>query len=65
MPIPNKDLVYLQSKKGSEQSIEVNQSFSKPYKVQVNDILSINIKALDQKLVDMFNPSTSNNQQQP
>lgn len=60
--IPNKDLVYLQNKKGTEQSIEVNQAFSKPYKVQVNDILSINLKALDQKLVDMFNPSSSGQQ---
>ena len=60
--IPNKDLVYLQNKKGTEQSIEVNQAFSKPYKVQVNDILSVNIKALDQKLVDMFNPSSSDQQ---
>lgn len=62
--IPNKDLVYLQNKKGTEQSIEVSQAFSKPYKVQVNDILSVNIKALDQRLVDMFNPSSSSGQQQ-
>lgn len=62
--IPNKDLVYLQNKKGTDQSIEVNQLFSKPYKVQVNDILSVNIKALDQRLVDMFNPSSSSGQQQ-
>ena len=62
--IPNKDLVYLQNKKGTDQSIEVSQVFSKPYKVQVNDILSVNIKALDQQLVDMFNPSSSNSQQQ-
>lgn len=64
--IPNKDLVYLQNKKGTNQSIEINQSFAKPYKVQVNDILNINIKALDQKLVEMFNPTnatTQNNNQ--
>ena len=53
----------MQNKKGTEHSIEVNQSFAKPYKVQVNDILNINIKALDQKLVDMFNPNSSNGQQ--
>ncbi len=29
----------------------------KPYRAQVNDVLSIKIKALDQKLVDMFNPA--------
>lgn len=62
--IPNKDLVYLQNKNGTEHSIEIDQAFSKPYKVQVNDILSINIKALDQRLVEMFNPSSSQGQQQ-
>lgn len=62
--IPNKDLVYLQNKKGTVQSIEVSQAFSKPYKVQVNDILNVSIKALDQQLVDMFNPSTSSGAQQ-
>lgn len=62
--IPNKDLVYLQNKKGTNQSIEIDQSFAKPYKVQVNDILNINIKALDQRLVEMFNQSSSLGQQQ-
>lgn len=60
--IPNKDLVYLQnSKKGSE-SIEVNESVSKPYRVQTNDILNISIKAIDQRLVEMFSPSNSSTQ---
>lgn len=67
--IPNKDLVYLQNKKGTNQSIEIDQSFAKPYKVQVNDILKINIKALDQKLVEIFNPTNAsaqnNNQNTP
>jgi polysaccharide export outer membrane protein len=27
-----------------------------PYRVQINDVLSIRIKALDQSLVGMFNP---------
>lgn len=62
--IPNKDLVYLQNKNGTEHSIEIDQAFSKPYKVQINDILNISIKALDQKLVNMFNPSSSEGQQQ-
>lgn len=57
--ISNKDLVYLQ-KSSKENSISnVEDSPSKPYRVQTNDVLSIKIKALDQKLVDMFNPSTS------
>jgi polysaccharide export outer membrane protein len=56
--IPNKDLIYLQNKNDKNESIEVNQFVGKPYRVQTNDILSISIKALDQRLVDMFNPST-------
>lgn len=60
--IPNKDLVYLQNPKKDNQAIEVNAAASKPYRVQTNDILNISIKALDQKLVEMFNPSTSQNQ---
>lgn len=61
--IPNKELVYLQKEKEKENFIEVNQS-SKPYRIQTNDILSITIKALDQRLVEMFNPSTIQNQTQ-
>ena len=32
-----------------------------PYRVQVNDVLSIRVKALDQALVGMFNPFSSKN----
>jgi polysaccharide export outer membrane protein len=56
--IPNKDLVYLQKTDKADNSIQVSQLQEKPYRVQTNDILSISIKALDQKLVAMFNPST-------
>lgn len=53
--IPTKDLIYLQEndKKGdTDQTVEtVNQ---KPYRLQVNDILNINIKALDSRLVEIF-----------
>ena len=64
--ISNKQLVYLQDDGESEGTVEVKAAQSKPYRVQTNDILSINIKALDQKLVEMFNPSANvnNNQQQ-
>ncbi len=62
--IPNKELIYLQKGKEKDQFIEVNQSLSKPYRIQINDILSISIKALDQRLVEMFNPSTQLNQTQ-
>lgn len=57
--VSNKDLTYLQdaNAKKNETSIEVVPL--KPYRVQVNDVLSIKLKALDQKLVEMFNSSTS------
>ena len=60
--IPNKDLIYLQDKGNTAEGITINPFDAKPYRVQVNDILSINIKALDQKLVEMFNASTQQNQ---
>lgn len=61
--IPNKDLVYLQNNEKETKPIEVNESVSKPYRVQTDDILSITIKALDQKLVEMFNTSTTGQSQ--
>lgn len=60
--ISNKDLIYLQNKKGDNAAIEIAQDASKPYRVQTNDIISIAIKALDQKLVAMFSPSQSGEQ---
>ena len=57
--IPNKDLLYLQNKNDSNQDAAITPVVLKPYRAQVNDVLSIRIKALDQKLVEMFNPSTS------
>ena len=54
--IPTKDLIYLQDKKDSTNEVvtPINQ---KPYRLQTNDILSINIKAIDPKLVEIFNGS--------
>ncbi|UGS24157.1 polysaccharide biosynthesis/export family protein [Flavobacterium channae] len=59
--ISTKDLTYLQPNPASKSdSIKVAQEVSKPYRIQTNDILSINIKALDQKLVEMFSVSQTN-----
>ncbi|UOK43929.1 MULTISPECIES: polysaccharide biosynthesis/export family protein [Flavobacterium] len=55
--IPTKDLTYLQNKTQDSLSVNVHPIGNKPYRVQVNDILRVNIKALDQKLVDMFSQS--------
>lgn len=52
--IPNKDLIYLQKKDSSDNQVveAVNQ---KPYRLQTGDILNITIKAIDPKLVEIFN----------
>ncbi|TDR22923.1 polysaccharide biosynthesis/export family protein [Flavobacterium cheniae] len=58
--ISTKDLTYLQPNASSKSdSIKVAQEVSKPYRIQTNDILSVNIKALDQKLVEMFSTSSA------
>lgn len=55
--IPSKDLVYLQENGKATDSIQGTVTMKqKPYRVQVNDVLSIRVKALDQELVKMFNP---------
>ncbi|WP_298556279.1 polysaccharide biosynthesis/export family protein [uncultured Algibacter sp.] len=54
--ITNRDVVYLQDKGDGSGNEQVLTELPKPYKVQVNDILSINVKALDPELVGIFNP---------
>lgn len=57
--IPVKDLVYLQDKGTSGNETTVSAIESKPYRLQVNDVLSVDIKAIDPKLVSIFKPSES------
>lgn len=57
--IPTKDLIYLQNKSGTETVAAVTEVMVKPYRLQVNDVLSITIKADDPKLVAIFNPTNS------
>lgn len=59
--ITNKDVVYLQDKGDGIDTTLVISETPKAYKVQVNDILSINVKALDEELVEIFNPVESAN----
>lgn len=56
--ISNKDVIYLQGNIGKQQTA-IEQVTQKPYRVQSNDVISIKIKALDQKLVEMFNVSAT------
>jgi polysaccharide export outer membrane protein len=52
--IPKQDLIYLQDKKNAENQT-VTPSNQNPYRLQTNDILNISVKAIDQKLVGIFN----------
>ncbi|TYA71406.1 polysaccharide biosynthesis/export family protein [Seonamhaeicola marinus] len=62
--ITNKDVVYLQEKGTiASDSLQIRE-LSKPYRVQVNDILYINVKALDEELVNIFNPVSQENTNQ-
>jgi polysaccharide export outer membrane protein len=58
--IPIKDLTYLQQKESETPEKAIIASESKPYRLQTNDVLSINLKAIDPKLVAIFNASTQN-----
>jgi len=62
--IPTKDMIYLQKKEGSEINSPINPVVSKPYRLQTNDVLNISIKAIDPKLVALFNPSPDNSKVQ-
>ena len=59
--VPTQDLIYLQNKENNDVLQAVKPVVSKPYRLQVNDIVTITIKALDQQLVEMFN-SAQNSQ---
>ena len=52
--VPTQDLVYLQ-KKGNLTENSIGAISLKPYRLQTNDILSITIKAIDPKMVEIFN----------
>lgn len=59
--ITNKDVVYLQDKGTITNDSLLIKELSKPYRVQVNDILSIQVKALDNELTAIFNPVNNTN----
>ena len=56
--IPNKELIYFQGDPKQNETVQKLQN--EPYKLQVNDILDIQIKSSDEKLVALFkNENTS------
>ncbi len=54
--ITNKEIVYLQDKGTIVNDSLAVTALSQPYRVQINDILSITVKALDPELTSIFNP---------
>lgn len=58
--VPNKDLVYLQGKPVAKK--DVYKLNDEPYKLQVGDVLSIDIKAKNEESVAMFKKTTGINQ---
>lgn len=56
--ISTRDLIYLQKKDKSNTETIISEVKSKPYRLQTNDVLSINIKAIDDKLVSIFNTTS-------
>ena len=54
--IPLKDRVYLQDNDTATDSLQSIVEKQKPYRIQINDILNIRVKALDQDNVQIFNP---------
>ncbi|RXJ44384.1 polysaccharide biosynthesis/export family protein [Gelidibacter gilvus] len=54
--IPHKDIVYLQNKDMAADTLQMMVEQQKPYRVQINDILNIRVKSIDQKSVSILNP---------
>jgi len=54
--ISTKQLTYLQQDGTQIDTVMPIRKQQEPYRLQINDLLSIRIKALDQQLMNMFNP---------
>ncbi len=54
--IPHKDIVYLQNKNTATDSLQMMVEQQKPYRVQINDILNVRVKSIDQNTVSILNP---------
>jgi len=55
--VPQKDLIYLQDKGTHASNLPKVIEQQKPYRVQINDILNIRIKVLNQENATIFNPT--------
>lgn len=55
--VSNQEMNYFQVKQGQELNSSISRIHSNPYRLQTNDVLSITIKAIDPKLITIFNPT--------
>ncbi|MFT4802011.1 MAG: polysaccharide export outer membrane protein, partial [Flavobacteriaceae bacterium] len=54
--VSTKQLTYLQENEDTVDSLFTVRKIQEPYRLQVNDLLSIRMKAIDQNEVGIFNP---------
>ena len=54
--VSTKQLTYLQENEETIDSLMTVRKIQEPYRLQVNDLLSIRVKAIDQEEVGIFNP---------
>ncbi|RMA57956.1 polysaccharide biosynthesis/export family protein [Ulvibacter antarcticus] len=59
--ISTKQLTYLQEQENGLDTLVSIRKIKEPYRLQVNDLLSIRVKALDQETVGIFNPVSDAN----
>lgn len=59
--VTTKQLTYLQENTTSSDTIAILKKRQEPYRLQINDLLSIRVKALDQETVGFFNPISDAN----
>jgi len=59
--IPHKNTIYYQNKEQAQDSAYSIKEMQKPYRIQINDILNIRVKSLDQKSVEILNPTGEGN----
>lgn len=54
-------LTYLQENAGNTDTLTIMKKRQEPYRLQINDLLSIRVKTLDQEFVGIFNPISDAN----
>jgi len=59
--VSTKQLTYLQEDPSKTDTLAILRKRQEPYRLQINDLLSIRVKALDQETVGIFNPISDAN----